>query len=255
MITTTAMQVLAQCTVDGNTVVINSGQLDRKLYEVVNKVLDAIGGKWNRKVKGHIFDYDPSDALASVVSTGEVPGKNPLAYFPSPPTVVKQMIDGLIRFGLDDIHTILEPSAGNGAIIAGLKEYLPEHIRITAVEVDPARVATLQQYFPEINVVQADFLQWQPEHQFDAIMMNPPFRTPDRPLAYVDHVEHALALRKDPGLLVAVTPIGWQFTGSRRRLVQFRETVESSGYHHDLPENAFAASGTNVRTCLTYFGS
>lgn len=33
-----------------------TGQLDRKLYERTNKVLEAAGGKWSRKAKAHIFE-------------------------------------------------------------------------------------------------------------------------------------------------------------------------------------------------------
>lgn len=254
MISEQIMRILAECTSEGNNVFINSGQLDRKTYEAVNKVLDALGGKWDRKAKGHIFDYDPADALASVVSTGEVPDKNPLAYFPSTEAVTSRMVGDIMRFGADKIRTVLEPSAGNGAIVDALRQHLPENVRIVAVELDDVRAKTLRdRNFPNVEVVEADFLQWQPDQPFDLIAMNPPFRTADHPLAYLDHIEHALTMRATPGLLVSVTPIGWTFAGNRKRLVDFRERVEAEGYHRSLPNNAFEKSGTNVNTCLVAF--
>jgi phospholipid N-methyltransferase len=254
MVSETIMRILAECTVQDNTIHINSGQLDRKTYEGVNSVLDALGGKWNRKAKGHICTYDPSDALASVVSTGEVPDKNPLAYFPTTQPVIEKMLGDIFRFGVQRIRTILEPSAGDGAIVASLRERIPENIKIVAVEIDQQRTQQLRdRNLPNVEIVEADFLQWQPGQHFDAVVMNPPFRTPTQPLAYLDHIQHALTMRSDTGLLVSVTPIGWQFTGNRKRLVQFREMVEERGFHRDLPDNAFAASGTNVRTCLVEF--
>jgi hypothetical protein len=42
------LDVLRAMTCEGDLAVLNSGQLERKLYEKVNKVLAALGGKWNR---------------------------------------------------------------------------------------------------------------------------------------------------------------------------------------------------------------
>lgn len=38
-------------------------QLDRKTYLKVNKVLECLNGKWNRKLKAHIFDSNISDSI------------------------------------------------------------------------------------------------------------------------------------------------------------------------------------------------
>ena len=38
----------------------------------VNDVLENIGGKWDRKAKGHVFDEDPTDRLETVFLTGEI---------------------------------------------------------------------------------------------------------------------------------------------------------------------------------------
>ena len=47
---------LQRCSYDGNT--LRMAQMDRKLYERVNKILVLLGGKWNRGQKAHIFDDD-----------------------------------------------------------------------------------------------------------------------------------------------------------------------------------------------------
>ena len=56
-----------QCT--DNRVVITA-QLDRSDYKELNKVLEGLGGKWNRKEKAHIF---PENAAAIIQDafTGE----------------------------------------------------------------------------------------------------------------------------------------------------------------------------------------
>ena len=44
------LSILSTAQIDGFTVRLICGQLDRKLYLDVNAALEAIGGKWNRKV-------------------------------------------------------------------------------------------------------------------------------------------------------------------------------------------------------------
>ena len=53
--------ILAECRAEGNVVYLPQRQLERADYEAVNKVLSALGGKWNRKAKGHVFDYEPEE--------------------------------------------------------------------------------------------------------------------------------------------------------------------------------------------------
>lgn len=251
MVSEQIMRILSECTTDGNVVRINSGQLDRKTYTEVNKVLEALGGKWNRKLQGHICDHDPSDALAAVVSTGEVPDKNPLAFFPTDGAALERILGAVMRYGVNNIRNILEPSAGDGAIVAELRRHLPYDVTITAVELDEHRAQTIRdRNLPNVEVITGDFLEWGSPDRYDVIAMNPPFRTADRPLAYVDHIRHAHTMLAESGMLISVTPIGWQYAGNRRRLTEFREWVENDGWSIGLPDDAFKHAGTMVKTCL-----
>lgn len=67
------LDVLGMCRTEGNVLYLPDGQLDRKLYMAVNKVLENMGGKWNRKAKGHVFaNGDPAEMLEVVLLTQEV---------------------------------------------------------------------------------------------------------------------------------------------------------------------------------------
>ena len=61
------------------------GQLDRALYAKVNKVLEAAGGKWDRKAKAHVFGAPAADRLDQIILSGsvEVP-KDEFNFFPRP---------------------------------------------------------------------------------------------------------------------------------------------------------------------------
>lgn len=56
------LAVLSRCSTQGHILKLPE-QLDRKMYEAVNTVLAAAGGKWNRAIKGHIFTTDAEDAM------------------------------------------------------------------------------------------------------------------------------------------------------------------------------------------------
>ncbi len=67
------LDILGECRTEGNTLYLPEGQLDRATYQAVNKVLESIGGKWNRKAKGHVFvDGDPAELLDNVILAGEI---------------------------------------------------------------------------------------------------------------------------------------------------------------------------------------
>ena len=73
------LNVLGECRADGNLLYLPSVQLDRKTYTEVNKVLENMGGKWNRKVKAHVFaeDDDVAEMLENVLLTQEVKDLKP----------------------------------------------------------------------------------------------------------------------------------------------------------------------------------
>ncbi len=65
------LNILADCRIEGDTLFLPPIQLDRNTYVSVNKCLENIGGKWNRKAKGHVFDLDPTEAFENLILTGE----------------------------------------------------------------------------------------------------------------------------------------------------------------------------------------
>ena len=77
----TVRDILAECKVEGNVLYLPGIQLERSVYLEVNKVLEALGGKWNRKIKGHEFDSYPEAVIEEIVLTGEyTDGKKNFSY-------------------------------------------------------------------------------------------------------------------------------------------------------------------------------
>lgn len=241
-ITPQVEDVLRRSRVEGLTLFLPEGQLDRGLYEQVNDVLARLGGQWNRKARGHVFKGDPAEKLATVLETGRKPEKNPLDFFATPPAVVERM---LVRAGLRDGMAVLEPSAGEGAIAVELARL---GFILDCVELDPERVALLIGL--GLSVHEGDFLAYQTKG-CDRVLMNPPFTAPGDPLVYIAHIRHAFSLLRPGGRLVAIAPGGFAFRDDRR-VAEFRGLVEAVGGWVDLPQGSFTVSGTEVSTVLLW---
>jgi len=222
-----------------------TGQLDRNLYTRTNKVLEAAGGKWNRKDKAHIFDAEASDRIEQIILTGDVVvPKDDFEFFPTPPAVVERVIE---LAGIQNGMRVLEPSAGKGALaLAAQKSALD--VKVDMFELMPENNAHLQ----GMNIKDAkigdpiDFLSVEPMASFDRIVMNPPFSRQ----ADIKHVSHALKFLKPGGLLVSVMASSVTFRNNKMT-ADFRQLIEERGGHiEELPEGAFKSSGTMVNTVI-----
>ena len=237
--------VLARATITADRVVLPPGQLDRKLYERVNKALEGAGGKWNRSAKAHVFERDPREALGLMNETGEVVNvKQALQAFYTPDALADRVA------ALADLQPgmrVLEPSCGDGALVRAVLRHQPKIGSIHVIDIDTSawsKVCALTQAGSS-----GDFLQITPAEigLFDAIVMNPPF-TKGQDMA---HVLHAWTFLKPGGRLVAITAPGWKYR-VQKSAVAFREFVDEHSEHvEDVPEGTFKASGTGVATVLT----
>jgi hypothetical protein len=216
------------------------GQLDRKLYEKVNKAIEAMGGKWNRSAKAHVFKSDPRPQVEGLLTNGALTVERD-GFFETPEAVVLQMLD---LVPLPDFRCrVLEPEAGRGAILRVLLAHDAHHIYY-AIEKNEQRTTELREDFPSVNVACGDFLQCR--FHFDRIYMNPPFEE----MQDVDHVRHAYDLLLGDGALVSVMSES-PFFRTDRKATAFREWLdEVGGYSVELPEGAFKESGTGVRARL-----
>lgn len=216
------------------------GQLDRKDYVEVNKVLEAMGGKWNKKEKAHLFDNDVAELIDDMFTTGEVVDKKKeLGFFPTPDDLAKKIV------GLADIapqHRVLEPSAGEGNILRAIGSQ-PDKV---AVEINPDMVKKLAcAGVSGLHIVKGDFLCETGLGEFDRVVMNPPFGKQQD----IDHVLHAWKFLKPGGRLVSIMAAGVAFR-QNKKTVAFREFVNENGYIENLPEGAFKTSGTAISTVL-----
>jgi hypothetical protein len=220
---------------ESGTLGILENQLERKLYERVNKALALMGGKWNRTKGGHVFPADPRPQVEGLLERGTLTVERD-GFFQTPPTVVHRMGQlGKPR------GKILEPEAGLAAIASYLRA--PKE-NIFCIEKNLARADAIRKQ--GFTTLCCDFLEYQPGVLFDTIFMNPPFEQGQD----IDHVRHAYDCLASSGDMVAVMSEG-VFFRSERKSTSFREWLEQvGGVSEQLPDHSFRESGTDVSTRL-----
>ena len=126
---------------------------------------------------------------------------------------------------IDGAKTILDVGAGTGLVSLMLAQRAP-NAQITAVEIDgEAAIQATQNvdaspWADRIHVVHSDFKLWQPSHQFDLIVSNPPYfneslTSPDiqrnlarhnQSLSYKELIGAAAKLLTNEGSLAVIIP-------------------------------------------------
>jgi len=248
------MDVLRETRREGPRVFL-PGQLERKLYEKTAEVLESIGAKWKRGSKkepgAHVFaDPERQEEFENLVSAGAYTTNADLSYFATPSELAERIVT---LAGPLAGKNVLEPSAGEGAIVYWL---LRAGARVTAVEFEPRRVKALESRYPNITIVSGDFLAIPAPNppSFDAVVMNPPFSSPGRRHADIDHVLHAARFLKPGGTMVAIMLGSIAQRASDAQAREFRAFVESVGGTMDpVPAGTFKESGTLVPTVIVRF--
>lgn len=236
------IDILQQCTVDGLLIRLPAIQLDRKLYQEVAKQLELIGGKWKGgKTQGFLFKEDPSDYLAKLCLGESINLKKEFQFFATPDDVADRLVElACIEPG----QIILEPSAGQGAIIKAIHRAHPD------VEVDCYELMDLNRSFLEkldnVTIVGQDFIKEEKTIIYDRIIANPPFSKNQD----IEHVSEMYNRLEEGGRLVSIMSNHWRFASGKKEEA-FKKFVEDTGAEvYDIEPGAFKESGTNISACI-----
>lgn len=210
-------------------------------WSALKAVMLALGAKW-RSRRGFVFpdDVDGAEMVRVALESGEVIDWDGAGFFPTP----DGLADALVARLVEPIGgAILEPSAGDGALVRAVRRRWPR-ATIQAVELIDDNRAKLEA--AGVEVIARDFLALDPASvaPFGAVVMNPPFAK----RADVHHIQHALRFLRPGGQLVAIASAGVLYRDDALGAA-FRGEIEAlGGAIEPNPDGSFAASGTQVRT-------
>lgn len=134
--------------------------------------------------------WPAAPAVPRLLGEGEKKLKVPYDAYYTPPWAVEQCLDEILPGVLwkgEEAWKIVEPGAGGGAFVDGLRERYPT-AEITAIDLDPKTGP-----WPKAtHSVRGDFLDWSPPggQRVDLVIGNPPFGLA---LEYVRHARDVSA--------------------------------------------------------------
>jgi len=233
----TKEQVLQDCTIEGNAVKLPNIQLDRKDYQEVAKALELIGGKWKGgKIMGFVFVTDPTDLLDQIANGEKRNLKKEFQFFATP----EKLADELVYLAdLKQHDTILEPSAGQGAIVKAINkvcDVVPDCFELMDVN-----TLILKKSGLSFNLIGEDFLKNEGK-TYSKIIANPPFTKNQD----IDHLKEMYNCLSRGGKLVCITSESW-VNGSQKKQVDFKNWLEKEKAEIiDIEKGSFKESGTAV---------
>lgn len=237
-----AQRILQQCTIEGMVVRLPPGQLSRELYVEVKKLMTDAGGTWKGgKTQGFEFKEDPTEMIAQLGQGEKRNPKKEFQYFGTPDAVADRLVQ------LADVkpdHLILEPSAGQGAIVKAI------HRQIGEVNVDCFELMSLNQIFlkkiPHTTFLGEDFLASDCHDHYDRIVANPPFSKNQD----IDHVYKMYDCLKVGGRIATIMSKHWQLSKNKKE-TEFREFLgKNEAFVDEIQAGEFKESGTTIASCI-----
>lgn len=210
-----------------------------KNYASVKKALILAGGKYSKC--GFTFLDDAQKVKDRLVGGEAINDKKKFQFFPTPEKIVDMLVE---MADVNESMTVLEPSAGQGAIA---DKIFSIGAHASMIELMPENVKVLNRKY-NLGLFPTDFLSVNPEDhvEYERVIANPPFTKNQD----VDHVLHMYKFLSAGGILVSVMSKSW-INGSQKKQIAFKKwlgSVDSEVTHVD--EGEFKSSGTNIATVI-----
>ena len=236
------IDIIKQCSADGNILRLPKIELSREDYLVVKKAIEKYGGKWKGgKTFGFVFaDRDAADVIDSMVN-GSADIKKDFQFFATPSDVADLMV---AKLEIQPYEKILEPSAGNGALINAVRR-LYNDITVDCYELNPLNRKVLEK-MANVNVLGDDFTKHLDNEEYDVIIANPPFSKNQD----IIHLMKMWDNLRYGGRIACITSTHWMFSNDKKS-TEFRDWILGKyTFQHEFPNGTFKESGTDIATIL-----
>lgn len=249
---------IIRCRIEGDTLYLPSikeGSLTN--YKDVKAALENAGATYERSK--FIFPNDAQPYIDRLMGGESVNIKKEFQFFATPAKLAKRLVE-LANINSPDLE-VLEPSAGQGAIVKAILEHEPG-VCVHAYELMDVNRNVLST-IKDCILLGEDFLKsdmlcdtkeitpinWNLKHRdllFDRIIANPPFNKNQD----IDHITEMYHRLRKGGRIVTIASNSWR-TGSQKKQIAFREWLNKvNAVIEDIPAGEFKESGTNIATCL-----
>lgn len=234
------VEILKHCTLEDNVLKLPAVQFNKKSYAEAKKWIEEAGGSWQGgKIQGFTFPFNP-ERVVSILKEGKRCNlQQEYQFFETPAEVADWLV--MLAGGIHDDDTVLEPSAGRGALIKAIHRACPS-VMVECYELMPENREFLHT-LSNVILLDEDFTKDSVGY-YTKIIANPPFSGNQD----IEHVRLMYERLEEGGTLAAITSQHWKFS-SEKKCVDFRKWLEEvHGEVFEIGAGEFKESGTSIGT-------
>lgn len=234
------VEILKHCTLEDNVLKLPAVQFNRKSYAEAKKWIEEAGGSWQGgKVQGFTFPFNPERVFSILKEGKRCNLQQDYQFFETPADVADWLV--MLAGGIHEEDTVLEPSAGRGALIKAVHRSCPS-VTVECYELMPENREFLHT-LDNVILLDEDFTK-DSVGSYTKIIANPPF-SGNRD---IDHVKLMYERLEKGGTLAAITSPHWRFA-SEKKCVNFRSWLDKvGGKTFEIGAGEFKESGTTINT-------
>jgi SAM-dependent methyltransferase len=236
---TPLQESLSKMRVEGNTVYLPSDHIFSNYAEVKNALIKA-GATYKRN--SFVFPKDAQPYMDRLLGGEKINLKKQFQYFGTP----AKLADKVVRLAeIKKGDKVLEPSAGQGAIVDAVHRVQPDIIVDVFELMEENRDVLLKK---NVNFLGDNFVDIPAKYRnyYDVIVANPPFNKNQD----IEHIRKMYDCLKPGGRLVSLASTHWK-TSSNRKENEFASWISELGaFVEDIPPGEFKESGTGIATCI-----
>lgn len=232
--------ILKHCTLEGNVLKLPAVQFNKKSYAEAKKWIEKAGGSWQGgKIQGFTFPFNP-ERIFSILKEGKRCNlQQEYQFFETPAEVADWLV--MLAGEIHENDTVLEPSAGRGALIKAIHRACPS-VTVECYELMPENREFLHS-LDNVIILDEDFTK-DSVGSYTKIIANPPFSNNQD----IEHVRIMYERLAAGGTLAAITSSHWKIA-SEKKCVDFRNWLEEvHGEVFEIGAGEFKESGTSIST-------
>lgn len=233
-------EILRHCTLEDNVLKLPSVQFNKKSYLEAKKWIEEAGGTWTGgKVQGFTFPFDATRVFSVLHEGKRCNLKQDYQFFETPKDVADWLV--MIAGGIEETDTVLEPSAGRGALVKAIHRSCPS-VMVDCYELMPENKQFLSS-MENTNIIGDDFTKGD-NKKYTKIIANPPFSGNQD----IKHVRMMFDLLENGGTLASITSAHWEFA-SETVCIDFRQWLKDLNANvYVINDGEFKESGTSIET-------
>lgn len=232
---------LSKCTIQGDTLFlppIHDGILTN--YQEVRKALLNAGASY--KQNKFIFPNDAKPYIDRLMGGESVNIKKEFQFFGTPAKLADYLVElANPQYG----QSILEPSAGQGAIINAIIRHRGAGAPVYYCELMDINRSVLEKIEQAVYLCD-DFMDIPSQTPFDLIIANPPFNKNQD----IDHIYKMFDVCKAGGRIVTIASKHWQHSTNKKETAFKQWLNDLNAEVIEVPAGEFAESGTKIATCI-----